>query len=153
MVAKELAQLKRDRNLVRLLIVAPAIQLLILGFAATTDIREIRLAVRDDDHTWHSRELARALGASGYFKVFSATGPAGSDADLRLDLTDTPEFDGWRWVHFWYPLEHVVTFKRTVYARALAHLAPMARDVAGSHAIPEPAAASAPLRSGHAPRR
>ena len=49
--------------------------------------------------------------------------------------------------------EHVVTFKRTVYARALAHLAPMARDVAGSHAIPEPAAASAPLRSGHAPRR
>ena len=84
MVAKELAQLKRDRNLVRLLIVAPAIQLLILGFAATTDIREIRLAVRDDDHTWHSRELARALGASGYFKVFSATGPAGSDADLLV---------------------------------------------------------------------
>ena len=77
----------------------------------------------------------------------------GSDADLRLDLTETPEFDGWRWVHFWYPLEHVVTFKRTVYARALAHLAPMARDVAGSHAIPEPAAASAPLRSSHAPRR
>ena len=46
----------------------------------------------------------------------------GSDADLRLDITETPEFDGWRWVDFWYPLQHVVTFKRTVYGQALGHL-------------------------------
>lgn len=53
------------------------------------------------------------------------------EAQLRLDLTDTPEFDHWRWVDFWYPVEHVVTFKRGVYARALSHLAPLARGVAG----------------------
>ena len=47
----------------------------------------------------------------------------GSDADLRLDASSHPEFDHWRWVDFWYPVEHVVTFKRGVYARALRHLA------------------------------
>lgn len=62
----------------------------------------------------------------------------GQEADLRLDLTDKPEFDLWRWVDFWYPLEHVVTFKRGVYASALRHLAPLARDFAGPQAVPPP---------------
>ncbi len=52
------------------------------------------------------------------------------------DLTDKPEFDHWRWVDFWYPLEHVVIFKRGVYASALRHLAPFARQLAGVQAIP-----------------
>ena len=51
---------------------------------------------------------------------------------VRLDATDTPEFDHWRWVDFWYPVEHVVTFKRGVYARALRHLAPLAEGVGAS---------------------
>ena len=64
----------------------------------------------------------------------------GSESDLRLDLTDKPEFDHWRWVDFWYPLEHVVLFKRSVYASALRHLAPFARQIAGPQAIPQPSA-------------
>jgi putative (di)nucleoside polyphosphate hydrolase len=63
----------------------------------------------------------------------------GQESELRLDLTETPEFDQWRWVDFWYPVENVVTFKRGVYARALAHLAPFAREVAGPQAVPQPA--------------
>ena len=72
----------------------------------------------------------------------------GHDADLRLDLSDQPEFDHWRWVDFWYPLQHVVTFKRPVYLRALQHLAPLARALAGEQAIPwyQPVAASELLR-------
>jgi putative (di)nucleoside polyphosphate hydrolase len=62
----------------------------------------------------------------------------GEETDLRLDLTDKPEFDHWRWVDFWYPLEHVVTFKRAVYNCALRHLAPAARLVAGLQAVPMP---------------
>jgi putative (di)nucleoside polyphosphate hydrolase len=54
---------------------------------------------------------------------------AGEDA-LRLDITEKPEFDSWRWVDFWYPVDHVVTFKRNVYARALVHLAPQAQATA-----------------------
>lgn len=50
----------------------------------------------------------------------------GDESLLRLDLTDTPEFDLWQWVDFWYPVSHVVAFKREVYERALRHLAPLA---------------------------
>ena len=60
----------------------------------------------------------------------------GEESDLKLDLTPKPEFDHWRWVDFWYPMDNVVTFKRGVYASALRHLAPFARQVAGSQAIP-----------------
>ena len=54
----------------------------------------------------------------------------GVEGDLRLDGTDSPEFDDWRWVDFWYPMRHVVVFKRGVYTSALRHLAPFARQVA-----------------------
>ena len=50
----------------------------------------------------------------------------GDESLVRFDATETPEFDHWRWVDFWYPVEHVVSFKRGVYARALRHLAPLA---------------------------
>jgi len=63
----------------------------------------------------------------------------GEESDLRLDATEKPEFDHWRWVDFWYPVDHVVNFKRGVYASALGHLAPFARQVAGALAIPHPA--------------
>jgi putative (di)nucleoside polyphosphate hydrolase len=62
----------------------------------------------------------------------------GQETDLQLDVTDKPEFDHWRWVDFWYPLEHVVVFKRDVYASALQHLAPFAQHVAGDQAVPLP---------------
>ncbi|MEM7034976.1 MAG: RNA pyrophosphohydrolase [Chloroflexota bacterium] len=44
------------------------------------------------------------------------------ESHVKLDLTRHPEFDGWRWVDYWYPLEEVVFFKRKVYARALQEL-------------------------------
>ena len=50
----------------------------------------------------------------------------GDESHVRLDLSEKPEFDGWRWVDFWYPAEHVVAFKRSVYERALRYLAPLA---------------------------
>lgn len=47
-------------------------------------------------------------------------------ADERVCMTRTakPEFDGWRWVSYWYPLGQVVSFKRDVYRRAMKELAP-----------------------------
>jgi putative (di)nucleoside polyphosphate hydrolase len=53
----------------------------------------------------------------------------GDESQVRLDLTDKPEFDLWRWVDFWYPAAHVVQFKRSVYERALRHLAPLAEGL------------------------
>ncbi|MCB1567841.1 MAG: RNA pyrophosphohydrolase [Xanthomonadales bacterium] len=54
---------------------------------------------------------------------------------VRLDRHTRPEFDRWQWVDFWYPLDHVVSFKREVYVRALQHLAPSAQAVAAAAAI------------------
>jgi len=48
----------------------------------------------------------------------------GDDEDVRLDCSDKPEFDRWRWVDYWYPLRKVVPFKRNVYQRALHEFAP-----------------------------
>ncbi len=84
LLAKEWAQLRRDRRLFGMLLVAPVVQLLVLGFAANTDVREIDLALRDQDHSPASREFARAMGASGYFRVTTLTGPAGDDAALLV---------------------------------------------------------------------
>ena len=47
-----------------------------------------------------------------------------NDDRIRVDHTGSPEFDGWRWVSYWYPLGQVVSFKREVYRRALKELAP-----------------------------
>ena len=44
---------------------------------------------------------------------------------VRLDCADKPEFDAWRWVHYWRPAREVVAFKRSVYRRALRELAPL----------------------------
>ncbi|HEX4871180.1 MAG TPA: RNA pyrophosphohydrolase [Nevskiaceae bacterium] len=44
---------------------------------------------------------------------------------VRFDATGSPEFDGWRWVDWWYPLTEVVAFKREVYQQALQDLAPL----------------------------
>ena len=68
------------------------------------------------------------------------------ESALRLDATDKPEFDLWRWVDFWYPATHVVTFKRSVYQRALRYLAPLAGyhvAVANAFAVAETVAGSA----------
>jgi putative (di)nucleoside polyphosphate hydrolase len=59
----------------------------------------------------------------------------GCEDDLKLDATDKPEFDLWRWVDYWYPAEHVVVFKRRVYFQALSHLAPLADAEAGGGSI------------------
>jgi ABC-2 type transport system permease protein len=62
-IRKEFLQLRRDPRLLAILLVVPVVQLTVLGFAARTDVRQVRLAVRDEDHTPESREYVRALAA------------------------------------------------------------------------------------------
>ena len=49
----------------------------------------------------------------------------GSEADVRLDRSASPEFDAWRWVEYWSPIDAIVAFKRKVYESALTELAPL----------------------------
>ena len=46
----------------------------------------------------------------------------GRDTDINLRLTNTPEFDAWRWHKYWVPLDVVIEFKRDVYLKALQEL-------------------------------
>jgi putative (di)nucleoside polyphosphate hydrolase len=41
------------------------------------------------------------------------------DKQVRLDATEKPEFEEWRWVQYWDPLKEIVFFKRRVYELAL----------------------------------
>ncbi|MEI7732219.1 MAG: ABC transporter permease [Verrucomicrobiota bacterium] len=84
LLIKELAQLRRDHRLFGILIVAPLIQLLLLGMAVDTDVNNITLAVRDQDHSFHSREFVRAVGASGYFNITTLSGPEREDGQLLV---------------------------------------------------------------------
>lgn len=48
-----------------------------------------------------------------------------SEDSIRLDREGKPEFDGWQWVSYWYPIAQIVDFKQEVYRRALKELSPM----------------------------
>ncbi len=48
-----------------------------------------------------------------------------TDEDVvNLQATDQPEFEEWRWVNYWDPVSEVVSFKRSVYRKALRELEP-----------------------------
>ena len=47
-----------------------------------------------------------------------------SDSTVCMTKSSAPEFDGWEWVSYWYPLGQVVAFKKEVYRRAMKELAP-----------------------------
>jgi len=47
------------------------------------------------------------------------------DSQISLDHSPAPEFDRWQWVDYWLLPQKVVSFKRTVYEKALSELEPM----------------------------
>ncbi|TFH65314.1 MAG: ABC transporter permease, partial [Gemmatimonadales bacterium] len=69
MVRKELVQMLRDPRMRLVIFVSPMIQLVVLGYAVSTDVRDVPVAVVDRDRTTESRELIDRLTASGYFRV------------------------------------------------------------------------------------
>ncbi|MBW1823338.1 MAG: ABC transporter permease [Deltaproteobacteria bacterium] len=66
---KEILQMSRDKKLYPLLFLAPTIQIVILGYAATFDIQNIPTAVLDRDHTQLSRQYLRSFYHNGYFDI------------------------------------------------------------------------------------
>src|SRR4029079_8882026 len=46
-----------------------------------------------------------------------------NESNIDLAATDSPEFDSWAWVSYWYPLTQVVAFKRRVYSLAMKEFA------------------------------
>lgn len=69
LVKKELIQVARDPRLLRIVFLAPTIQLIAFGYAVSTDVRHSATYLLDGDGTATSRELADTLEASGYFDI------------------------------------------------------------------------------------
>lgn len=69
MLVKEFLQMLRDPRMRAIVFGMPVIQLVIMSFALTTDVTDIRTAILDMDKTPASRELIDAFTAGGYFEV------------------------------------------------------------------------------------
>lgn len=50
------------------------------------------------------------------------------DYKVNLNYNLKPEFDHWRWVNYWYPINNVVPFKRKVYQKALKYFLPLIKN-------------------------
>jgi ABC-2 type transport system permease protein len=69
MARKEAIQLRRDTRSLILAFLLPLFMVLFFGYAISWDVKDIRLAVWDQDRTRGSRELIEAFEASGYFTI------------------------------------------------------------------------------------
>jgi ABC-2 type transport system permease protein len=69
---KEFRQIVRDRRTLIILLFLPAFFLLLYGYALNWDIRHVRLAIDDRDHSTESRSLVSAFVNSGYFDLVAA---------------------------------------------------------------------------------
>lgn len=67
--SKELRQILRDKRSLLILLFVPAFFLLLFGYALNFDIRDVRLAVQDQDRSTKSRELVSSFVNSGYFSL------------------------------------------------------------------------------------
>ncbi len=67
-ITKEFLQFKRDPKMFAIILVAPVIQLIFLGYAVNMDVNNVTTVIFDQDKSPRSRELIERFGASGYFE-------------------------------------------------------------------------------------
>ncbi len=84
MIWKELLELRRDPRLLGIVVLAPVLQLLLLGYAATTDINNVPVVVADADRSTASRDLIARFDASRNFSVIAIVGSV-ADVDPYLE--------------------------------------------------------------------
>ncbi|SMO73355.1 ABC transporter permease [Solitalea koreensis] len=71
LLQKEFRQIFRNKTLLRSILISPCIQLLILPLAANYEVKNISLAVVDNDHSAYSQKMISKITSSGYFKLTS----------------------------------------------------------------------------------
>ncbi len=78
LVWKEFLELKMDPRLFGLVFIAPILQLTMLGYAATTDVRDVPVVVADGDRSPESRNLIGRFDASRNFSVIDVVSTNGA---------------------------------------------------------------------------
>jgi ABC-2 type transport system permease protein len=89
LIRKEFLELRKSPQLLRIVIIAPVLQLTMLGYAATTDIHNVPVVVVDGDRSPSSRRLIERFAASPYFEVVRET------SDARSVETDLEQGRAW----------------------------------------------------------
>jgi ABC-2 type transport system permease protein len=69
LMRKEFLHIVRDRRTLAVMLIIPILELVLMGYAATTDIEQLRTAVLDQDKSLASRELLETYRASKYFDL------------------------------------------------------------------------------------
>ncbi len=85
LIRKEFIQIRRDKRTLILVLIIPIMQLFLMGYAATNDVRNVPLAVYDQDRGPQARALLDAYRAADYFTI---TYEANSEEELG-NLIDT----------------------------------------------------------------
>jgi ABC-2 type transport system permease protein len=79
-IRKEFIQLLRDKRMMALILVIPLMELFLLGYAATNDVRDVPMAVFDQSHSSEGRALLDAYRAADYFSLKYSVA---SDGEMR----------------------------------------------------------------------
>lgn len=74
LLQKEFRQVFRNPSIIRMIFLLPAVQLLVLPWAADYEIKDLRLSVIDHDHSSYSRQLISKITASNYFLLQQYSG-------------------------------------------------------------------------------
>jgi ABC-2 type transport system permease protein len=82
LIQKEFRQILRVRAYIGLIFVMPFVQLLLLGFAITVDVKNLPLAVVDQDHSSASRRIIESFAKSELFDYYGAV--ESSEKAVRL---------------------------------------------------------------------
>ncbi|KAA2239477.1 ABC transporter permease [Chitinophaga agrisoli] len=86
---KEFLQIFRNKSMLRIILVIPIVQLLVLSNAANYEIKNLAIDVVDHDHSAWSQRLVNKLTASGYFKIYRHSfDRKAAFEDLELDKAD-----------------------------------------------------------------
>lgn len=84
LIKKEFLQLRRDRKMLPLVFVAPILQLVLLGYAANLDVRDLPLAVYDLDQSAMSRDLTERFLNTRYFHSVGSVEDPQQGEDLLI---------------------------------------------------------------------
>ena len=68
-IKKEFLQFKRDKRMFGVILLAPVLQLIFLGYAATLDVKNVKTVVWDQDKSVTSRQFLEKYEKSGYFTM------------------------------------------------------------------------------------
>jgi ABC-2 type transport system permease protein len=69
LLQKEFRQIFRNKSILSMVMVMPIMQLIILPLAANYEVKNINIAVIDNDHSSYSQKLISKVSSSGYFKL------------------------------------------------------------------------------------